>query len=430
LIETNPAKHFTISFIDILTAVYCGFCILELNTSNYKFICLILLIFWGVVAFFTDKSALVNAICNNIVLLLVLFALIYFLYVTLTRDIIYGMKYAFTIIISESPFILFLYYKGKKKTSDLSKILPWIGFVVIVYLCINILKLIAVDPNAARKMAGYINVYQDFITGGGYQIAYALSLLVPFLIFTFREYKYKLLTFFFIIVFTYTLIKCSYAIAILLAIFELFLLIIWSKKSSSRSKATAVISFLCLAVALFLLRGFIGDVFINHISHLFNGTFVERRMIEFGQFIKGESKDLNGVIARIKLYGMSIKSFLDSPLIGTSYYTRFISDLEAGNYSTHYIGLHYVGLHSTIFDGFARIGVSFVLYIVYYWKAINRIKYCVGENTIMIVGVMFFLAKLINLADAFALGYIVYFVIPFLCESSRREIYDLEESCT
>lgn len=409
-------RHFTISFIDILTAIYCGFCVLELNTANYKYICLAMFLSWLIIAFFTDRQALVNVISNKIVLMLFLYALIYFFYVTFTRDMIYGIKYAFTILISESPFILFLYYERKIQKSDFTKVLPWIEFIVILYLCTNILKLIAIDPNAARRMAAGTNIYQNYITGGGYQIAYALCLLVPFLLFTFRKYRYRLASILFIAVFAYTLIKCSYTIAILLAAFELFLLIYWSKGSSSRSRITAIMCFLLAVAVLYLLREPIGDFFIEHISPLFSGSFVQRRMAEFGQFIKGEAGDTNGAATRMELYGISIKTFFNSPIIGISYRTKFMAALEADLY-----GVRYLGIHSTIFDGFARIGFSFVLYIIYYWKAISCIKRNVGMNIVMIVGAVFFLIKMLNVADAFGLTYVAYFAIPMLCKSIECE---------
>lgn len=407
---------FTISLIDILTVIYCGYCVLELSVDYYKYICLAILLLWVIVAYLSDRQALINAISNKIVLLLFLYILIYFLYAIFTTNLIYGLKIAFTIIIRESPFMLFLYYSRKLKNSDLSKVFPWIEFFVILYLCKNILQLIAIDSNAARRMAAYTNIYQDYITGGGYELAYALCLLVPFLIFTFKEYKYKLVPLIFIIVFVYTLIKCSYTIALLLAVFELFLLIYWSRESSSRSRIIAVLCFILIIVIIYFLRDLIGDIFIEYISPLFSGTFVQRRMIEFGEFIKGEAGDANGAIGRMELYSISIKTFLDSPIIGISYLTEFTSTLEA-----NYQGVRYLGLHSSIFDGFARIGFSFVIYVVYFWKVFCCIKKYVGRNSVMIIGTIFFLIKILNLGDAFALSYVAYFAIPMLYKLMKNE---------
>lgn len=418
-------KHFTISLVDILTVIYCGFCVLELNSANYKYICLALLLFWCSIAFFSDIQAMLSVISNKIVLLLFFYAMIYFFYVAFTRDIIYGVKYTFTIIISESPFMLFLYYKKRKRKSEFSKVLPWVEFVVILYLCTNILKLIALDPNAARKMAASTNIYQNYITGGGYQIAYVLCLLVPFLLFTFKEYKHKVVALLLIGIFTYTLIKCSYTIAILLAVFELFLLFYWRKELPARSRIAAVLFFIIGIVLFYLLRDHIGNLFVEHISPLFSGTFTERRMAEFGQFIKGEAEDTNGAATRMELYGISIRTFLESPIWGISYRTKFMADLEA-NFS----GIRYIGIHSNIFDGFARIGFSFIIYIIYYWKAIRYIQKNVNMNSVMIVGVVFFLMKTLNVADAFGLAYVVYFAIPMLCETikTKKGILEVNET--
>lgn len=416
----NSFTSYTLSFIDLFTAIYCGFCFLELNSSNYKFICLILIVVWIVIASFSDYQALGKVFQNEIIRLLFVYAFIYFLYVSYTRGIVYGLKYSLTIIINESPLLLFIFYKNSNNKSDLSRLLPWFGFIVILYLCTNILKLIAVDPNAARKLAADTNIYQNYITGGGYQIAYALSLLVPFLIFSFNKYKNKIITIFFILVFSYTFIKCSYTIAILIGAFELFLLYYWKKEITSSNKTTAILCFLFFAVLLFFLREPIGNLFINHVSPLFSGSFAERRMREFGEFIKGESKDKNGAAYRMSLYIISIKTFLQHPLVGISYRTRFMENLEA-----NYLGTRYVGIHSTIFDGFARIGISFVLYIIYYWKAIKYLKNNTGRSSIAIIGTTFFMIKLVNVANAFVLGYIVYFAIPLLFEPEQETTYTL-----
>ncbi len=419
----NINKHFTISFIDILTVIYCGFCVLELNTETFKYICLVLLFFWVGVAFLTNRKVMQNLIFNKGILLLLVYALICFLYAAFVRNMIFGLKYAFSIIISESPFMLYLFYEKKKKTSDFTKLLPWIEFTIVLLLCKNILGLIATDPNAARKMAAATNVYQNYLTGGGYQIAYALCLLVPFLFVSFKRFKQKIAVIIFIAVFTYTLIKCSYTIAILLAVFELLLLLLFRNKKISRSKRIATICFICAIVMLYVLRNPIGDLFVNRISPLFSEPFVKRRMAEFGQFLKGEAGITNGAASRIEYYGYSIRTFINSPIIGISYLTKFMSDLEAD-----LNGIRYLSLHSTIFDGFARIGFLFVLYVIYYWKALCYIAKKLRTNYIMIVGTILFMIKVLNVGDAFGMSYIVFFAIPMICKSFEKNNLSAHDS--
>lgn len=409
----------SVSLVDILTVLFSGFCVLELNSDSYKYICLALLVCWVVAAFLNDERALIKTFNNKIILLLFLYVVIYFLYVSLTRDVVNGLKYAFTLVISESPFLLFLYYNERNTKNDSYSILPWLEFIVLLFLCVNILKLIVIDPNAARKMAANTNIYQDYVTGGGYQTAYTLCLLVPFLIFTYKNYRHKILVLLFIIPFAYTLVKCSYTIAILLAVFELFLLFYWRNEGPQQRKVGLVLLFVLAIGAFYLLREPIGNLFIDDISQMFSGTFVQRRMVEFGQFIKGEMEGTNGAATRMELYGISINTFFKSPIIGISYKTKFMAALEE-----NLNGVRNLGIHSTIFDGFARIGISYIIYVIYYWKSINYIKKQTGIEAIAIVGVVFFLIKILNVADAFGVAYIAYFAIPMLC----KHIYGKQES--
>lgn len=405
-----PNSRCSVNFIDIVTAVYCGFCILELSSNSFKYICLFLLALWLVVASLSDRQAFDCMFNNRIWPVLCLFAVIYFVYVLFTRGMIYGLKYSLTMLISESPFFLFVYYENKRERSIFSDLLPWVEFIVILFLCANILRLIEIDPKAARTMAADTNIYDGYVTGGGYQIAYALCLLIPFLIFSFRMYHNKLMAAFFILAFSFTIIKCSYTLAILLAVFELFLLFYWAKNADSSNTAIVVFVFIVFSFLILLLREPIGDFFINRISPMFSGSFAERRMREFGEFIKGEAGKSNGASTRMSRYEQSIKTFFRSPLIGISYRSKFISYKE----------MSYIGRHSSIFDGFARFGFSFILYIVYYFRAIRYLKDRIRRSMapiIGIVGIVFFAVKTLNVADAFGLGYIVYFAIPMLCKS-------------
>lgn len=404
---TQPTKSTSLKLIDIITILYSGFCVLELSTSSFKFICLFLLILWFITAIFTNSKSVNNIINNKAVVILFLYAFFYFLYVSLVDGLVMGLKHSFTIIISESPFFLLLYYDDEDNRNSMTNLLPFAFFAVVLVLCRNILQLIANDPNAARIMAANINIYNSYITGGGYQIAYLLALSIPVLITTLKLRKHKLLTVALTLVFIYTLLKCSYTTAILTCVVELFLLLIFTT-NSDKEKSIRLILFFLLLFVLLLSKSAIGNFFINTVSPFFDGTFVERRMRELGEFILGNASDNNGAVSRIELYEISIKTFFKNPIFGISYLTKFDSALEIT-----YGGVRNIGMHSDIFDGFARVGIFYVLYIIYYYNAVKHIKNH-GSNLYIIIAIAFFALKTINISSAFGLSYVVYFAIPIL----------------
>lgn len=200
-------KFFTISFIDILTAVYCIFCLLELKIESYRYICFLLLSIWLCSAYISDSRAVKKIFNNKVIIYLFIYGIYYFLYVFFTRDMIWGLKYFFNLMIVESPIFIFIYYENKNKKSDLSKLLPYVIFIAMSLICINLLKLIAIDPNAARIMAAAENAYDTYITGGGYELIYGLCLIIPFLIYYFKKLQQKIIVLFCIIIFSYTILR-------------------------------------------------------------------------------------------------------------------------------------------------------------------------------------------------------------------------------
>lgn len=402
----NKVHIFDIKCIDVLTVIYCGFCILELSTASYKYICLALLFLWGLLAFLFDKNAAKKVFANRAVQILFLYSVILFFYVSFVNDVILGAKIALTLVINESPFFIFIYYKNRNSKYDRSNVLVWGGLVIILILCMNLLRLLAVDPNAARIMAGEHNIYENYIAGGGYQLAYALALLTPFLIFSFKVHSHKVMVFLFIVIFSYTLVQCSYTIALLLAVFELLMLFYLKNPQRYKSICLVLLSLPIFFVMFFCLRAAIAEMIVVHIAPLFSGLFIEHRIKQIGELFAGCADEYNGAVVRFNLYWESFRTFLDFPLIGISYLTKFNYILEAD----------YIGQHSTVFDGLARMGSLFFLYLIYFKKAIMYLKRKTGSNHVVAVGVVFFLIKSINLGNAFGLSYAAFFCVPFLAD--------------
>lgn len=401
-------------FVDLMTILYASFCVLELSSASFKYICLGLLAVWCITAMLADKHAFSVAINDPATMMLMAFSVLYFVYSAFVSGLVMGLKHVFTLIIAESPYLLFLFYKSGENRRRVPMLIPFAVFAVVVFLCCNILKLIAEDPNAARAMAADVNIYADYVTGGGYQPAYAIALLVPFMIKTFAERRYKLLTLLMMILFIYTLFNCGYTIAILIFFAELLFLLYWKDKDTSTQKAVKVLFFVVVLVLLIVFKNLVGRFFAEVVSPIFDGTFTERRMREFGELLQGVYDDYNGGVSRIHLYGISLKTFFQHPLIGISYKTAFSSTLEV-----NYQGEQFLGLHSTIIDGFARMGVLYGLYMAFFLKALSRINKRVGKG-FWVVSVALVMLKTVNIATAFVFSFVVYFAIPILLDHSSE----------
>lgn len=410
-----PQPKIQIRLIDLITIFYMSFCVLELSAGSYKYICLALMAVWAVVAAFENKKAFTAALNDPAILILMAFSVLYFVYAAFTAGFVLGLKHVFTLVIAESPYLLFLFYKEGENRRRAPLIILFAVFAVMLFLCRNILNLIADDPNAARMLAADTNIYQDYITGGGYQTAYAVAVLTPVLLKTFSDRKYKLFTVVLIGIFFYTLLKCGYTIAILIFVAELLFLFYWKSEDAINTKVIKVLLFLGIVLLMILFKNLLGQFFINVVSPLFEGSFTERRMREFGELLIGNYDDQNGAVSRFELYGMSLGTFFENPFIGVSYKTLFSSSLEI-----NHEGERLLGMHSSLLDGLARMGLLYIPYITFFIKALSRINKEVSKSY-WVIAAVFFVLKLINIADAFVLSFAAYFAIPLLLDHQSRK---------
>lgn len=408
--------------VDIITILYMSFCVLELNSSNYKYICLGLLVCWFVLATLTFPEAIRGMLNNTTITFLFLFSLFYFLYVGFLLDITSALKHSLTVVIAESPFFIYIFYKKNEEKYKIPLLVPFAVLAVIMFLCGNLLQLVLEDPMAARALAAEHSDYEDYITGGGYQTVYAVALMVPVLIKTLNEKKYKIVKILMIGLSVYTLFVCGYTIAILIFVIELFFLLYWNKNDTQTKKTVKLLALIVSIVLLFLLKRMIGELFVNVISPLFKGSFTERRMKELGELLMGEATKNNGALGRFELYQISFKTFINHPFIGVSYKTLFSAALEE-----NFNGVRYLGLHSSILDGFARMGIFYVLYVIFYFRSIIDIKKYTG-NIYWVIGITFFVLKTINIANVFGLSFVCFFAIPLLLEQSFKSTQETQEA--
>lgn len=396
-----------INLTDIAAILLCGLSILELNNSWFRYVCLGLLLLWLLSVMCSGSGR--KLVSNRAFMLLLIFVVFVFAYLALFGGIVDALKNALVIMLRECPILLFMYYY-ERFSEDEKKVKLINGFMLAVTLAVslNLLKILANDINAARTMAAYNNAYSKRITGGGYQMAYALSIILPYLIFRFKSGKHRVLQLIVIIVYAITLIKCSYTLAILISLAELFLLWYFNPEREKTGRISFKFAgIIAIIVLVFALRVPVANFLQKYVAPLFTGSFVKNRIMQIGDYLLGYKAQDNGAVMRIKLYSISVKTFFEHPIFGISYKTLYNSALERPAY---YIG--YVGQHSSILDGFARFGIFYLIYVSYLVCAYKYLR----ERTSKAFSVAFFclmVIKLINLGDAFGLCYFTYFFIPF-----------------
>lgn len=400
-------KYPSLNLADIVAILLCGLSILELNNSWFRYACLGLLLLWFLAVIGSGYGK--KLLPNKAFLLLLIYVVFVFAYLALFGGIVDATKNSLVIMLRECPVLLFMYYYERlaeedKKASILNGFMLAVTFAVSV----NLLRILANDINAARIMAAYNNIYSKKITGGGYQMAYALSIVLPYLIYKFKKLDRKIILLVIIAVYALTLLKCSYTLAILLSLAELFLLYYFNpERDKDKPISFKFVGILVIIALVFILRVPFAKLLQSKIAPLFSGSFVKNRIMQIGDYLLGYKAQDNGAVMRFKLYSISLKTFFEHPIFGISYKTLYNSALERPAY---YVG--YVGQHSSILDGFARFGIFYFIYIAYLVCVFKYLR----ERTSNAFTIAFFcliIIKLINLGDAFGLCYFTYFFIPF-----------------
>ena len=395
----------SLNLTDIVAILLCGLSILELNNSWFRYVCLGLLLLWLLCVIGSGDGK--KLLPNRCFLLLLVYVVFVLAYLALCDGIVDATKNALVIMLRECPVLLFIYYY-ERMAEEGKKVKLINGFMLAVTFAVslNLLKILSNDINAARVMAAYNNPYSNKITGGGYQLAYALSLALPYIIYKFKKTDHKIIHIVLIVVYAVTLLKCSYTLAILLSLAELFLLYYFNPERD-KPVSFKFAGILIIIALVFILRVPIANFLRDTVAPLFGGSFVARRIKQIGDYLLGYKAADNGAVMRFKLYGISIKTFLEHPIFGISYKTVYNSALERPAY---YIG--YVGQHSSILDGFARFGIFYLIYVAYLVCTFRYLKERTS-NAFTIVFFCFMVIKLINLGDAFGMCYFTYFFIPF-----------------
>ena len=295
-------------------------------------------------------------------------------------------------------FPLYLAYSILKLKNR--QLVLWIlGAIVVLFAYVLVLTFIELgrDDRFMREMAINYTNYQKYNTtnAGGYQFAYAMTILIGLLISLFLlNYKKNsvlkkagillaLVASFFLV------LNSSYKLALMICIISIFVAVTLQMKKTS----TKVIFWLIGAV------GFLGLLSLSDaIISLMPTEEMKLRLSEVFAFLKAGDTSGYNLNGRLTLYGDAIKAFFKSPLIGNA---------ELG-----------FDPHSSILRFFARDGIlgGMGYLLLYYFGYHIILKHFIGEKKKKLFTPVFVALILMGLVNPIhsvgAVHYIVFLIAP------------------
>jgi hypothetical protein len=376
IIKDDVKKRMQLGYIDYfqfgLLILYLFLSMADFRIGLENYIMLILIIIWFFIAYTFSTHLFLQTYLNSKYLFFLIFSVFF-----ITPQIIIGIgllsiiKGYSAIIIVLAPIFIADYYKRKFGDSFFSFITKII-IGIFLYLSIRTLILLASTPKAARYLTygSSADNYESMTifngVGGGYDLAYALCIILPVLFFQMGKkvsniQLEKVMLFILSIIFLLTVIRSDFGMAFLFIIIG-FICIFFSYLSR-RSTLKFTIGLAFVMMLLITLKQPLGNMLLL-ISENINSSVIGIRLNLIGNFLNGNIS-LEDVSTRISRNALSLDTFLNYPLLGASVIANY--DIEILRHS-------YIGNHSDILDTLAKYGLLAGLpFILFYYYSIKQI---------------------------------------------------------
>lgn len=224
--------------------------------------------------------------------------------------------------------------------------------VLFVYVVIQTLQLLAVEPDAIRKWEQFDELAEDNI--GSYYFVYSVPVVIVILAICLPKLNkfFKIVDIAAIVFLFYFIIKSQYTLALLISGAGLLLRLFLSIKQTFLKMIFIIIAFF----AMF----FVPDMLLFVAIHV-ESVQMATRLLEIYEFLTSGSLSGYNLSGRITLYGKSIVAFLKSPIWG--------------NRKLEFDG------HATCFTVLADTGIIGGIPFYYLLTSVNnQIKERLGEN--------------------------------------------------
>ena len=242
------------------------------------------------------------------------------------------------------------------RTGDRIAVKRIVVFISISFLLTSITTYLGCRayPSASRHLAARLStndsaLYAFYMSKniGSFAFIYALVLLLPLLIYVIRNKKInRLIGYLVLVMVSLTIIKSDYTTALLCMLISIIVLFVFPKQLKTRHYSMLTI----LTIILVLTSSQYISSILNNLSGVFNSEVVSERLQQLsdyslneeGYFLEGDLDD------RSELYKISLNSFLQSPLTGSSSAK--------------------IGGHSFVFDNMGAFGLIGILgmIVMYY----------------------------------------------------------------
>ncbi|MGG0788107.1 O-antigen ligase family protein [Peribacillus simplex] len=376
----------------------------------------LLFISWFISSLLANPMVIIKLLNNKKYLFLFLFIIYYFL-----GGLISGVGFlgsvklilAFLMIIS--PMIIADYYEISKQYKKLA-IICLIVLGMFAFISIKTIIVLETIPNAARALASGslhnkdLGSLTDLGIGGGYDLAYALCLLVPFIAITMKKKLFNdilpnVLCFLWIVLAFLTIVKSDYGMAFLITIIALIITLFFL--SGSLKKDSLILGFLLVfsTILYFLSKENIANL-LMFISTYFENSFIGQRLTELASGILGNSYGESAEY-RFILYERSFNAFIQNPFIGVGFETQY----------DYYKGLQYLGGHSEWLDMLGTYGIFgsiplITIFSLQFYETMRKYNVKSVQSVVLIIYLLFIVIGSINLIFKFGIMVVLFLVIP------------------
>lgn len=238
--------------------------------------------------------------------------------------------------------VLITLYYFDLKDAHYFKYLIYLSIFILLVLSVYTLYALGKYPTLLRLLAtgnsfpeNVQNINAKLLLN--YDTIYGLVFICLYWIYTIRKSKDLFITIPLILLFSYTIYKAAFSIAILIYAFGIFCMLLYKKKYKL---------FLSFIVLFFIIRVPIAKLFYNVAKSI--NPWIGVRLIQIADLLSGKIDVNSELLERLTRIKISFQAFCRSPIIGMG-----------GYYTTQNMTMRYIGGHSTLLDSFARYGLVF-----------------------------------------------------------------------
>lgn len=236
------------------------------------------------------------------------------------------------------------------------KLIKNLFYTAIMGLAISFVYLIPMtilNSNILR-MAMRTEYYEiDAVLGAPrYSLMHAYVIIAPTLLFAciVNKGRKKTISIIFFVMLTYMIFRTYISTTILLYLGMIG--IVYLKSSGNTSKFVFRSIIMCFLLVFIMIGG--AKILFDFSYDFFKGSYAQSKMDELGLLISGSEVGDNSLSSRENLYAISLRSFLDNPLIGHPK----------------------IGGHSNMLDRLGGMGllcfIPYLMFVVSVWKSVDK----------------------------------------------------------